>query len=207
MTAPNFSLHALTSLQDALLLPWLDLYETAFPPHEKMLVSEHLKILRQKEAGLEGQHHLLAVLDQHAHFAGLLRYQVLPEVGAAYLWYLAIEPRLRNSGLGSRVYQALIQRLVDAHLKMLVFEVEIPELQQHEAGQGTARRRIGFYQRQGARLVHGVDYLQYVGSHQPPTPMHLMVHPLVPLSPGDAFELAKFIFKDALRQVGDLRLE
>ena len=40
----------LTSLEDGLLLPWLDLYETAFPPYEKVLVSHFLSLLKSKNS-------------------------------------------------------------------------------------------------------------------------------------------------------------
>ena len=207
MTSNPYSLVELTTPQDDLLLPWLDLYETAFAPCEKVLVSEHLKILREKAGGKAGNHHLLAVQDSRGAFAGMLRYQLLPEAGAAFLWYLAIEPRLRGTGLGSKVYRELLQRVDDGVIKALVFEVEIPELQDHEDGRQAARRRIEFYRRQGARLMRGIDYLQFVGSHQAPTPMHLMVHPLQELTAAQAFALAKAVYQDALTQVGEIGLE
>ena len=50
----------ITELGDDLLLPWLDLYETPFPPTEKVLVSDHVKVLKDKASGLEAEHHLLA---------------------------------------------------------------------------------------------------------------------------------------------------
>jgi GNAT superfamily N-acetyltransferase len=207
MTAKDFSMVELTGPGDDLLLPWLDLYETAFAPCEKVLVSEHLKILREKAQGEARYHHLLAVLDGRGAFAGMVRYQLLPEAGAAFLWYLAVEPHLRSTGLGSKVYRELLQRVDNGVIKALVFEVEIPELQDHEDGRQLARRRIEFYRRQGARLLRGIDYLQYVGSHQVPTPMHLMVHPLQELTAAQAFALAKAVYQDALTQVGEIGLE
>lgn len=207
MGVNGFSLRELTRLTDDLLLDWLDLYETAFAPCEKVLVSEHLKILQQKAQNQAQDHFLLAVLDHHSRFAGLLRYQLFPDAGAAFLWYFAIEPRLRNTGLGSQVYRALLQKVDDGRTRALVFEVEIPELQEPVSACQFARRRIEFYRRLGARRMHGIDYLQYVGQHQPPTPMHLMVQPLVDLNPLEAFALAKAVYRDALTQVGEIELE
>ncbi len=207
MPTNPFSLVPLTSRQVDLLLPWLDLYETAFPAHEKVLVSDHLRILEQKEQGGGQDHLLLAVLDEGGSFAGLVRCQLLPEVGAALLWYLAIEPRLRSTGLGAQVYRQLLRQVDDGVIKALVFEVEIPELQENENGRQNAQRRMEFYRRQGARLLGGVTYMQDVGSHVPPTPMHLMVHPLQPLAPEEAFALAKAIFGGALAQVAAVTLD
>lgn len=70
---------------DALLLPWLDLYETAFPPSERVLVSFYLRLLRDKRAGLQPDHHLLAAQRERA-FVGLAHYVMLAEPRCAWLW-------------------------------------------------------------------------------------------------------------------------
>jgi GNAT superfamily N-acetyltransferase len=212
----------LTSLQDDLLLPWLDLYETAFPAAERVLVSKHLLALKGVP-DVPGEHHMLAALDGNASFAGLARYQVLPDLGAAYLWYLATAPELRNQGVGTKFYQEIVRRVTGpagwAGLRALVIEVEIPA----RAGEGEgvagaaensavaaeralAQRRIAFYRRQGARLMEGIHYLQSVGRHQAPIPMHIMFHAFGALDAAQAFALARSLWGDQVSQVGKLRL-
>jgi GNAT superfamily N-acetyltransferase len=211
VTAPGeMKLIELTSADDKLFLPWLDLYETAFPPHEKMLVSTHLQILKAKAGGGAPEHVLLAALANTSagggQFAGLVRYELIPPDQAAVLWYLAVNPALRSQGLGSQIYQEILRRIEPHTYRAMLFEVEIPELQEKDAESELASRRIQFYRRQGALLLGGIHYLQSVGWHQPLTPMHLMVHPIQPLSPQEAFDLCKRVFEDTLAQTGELTL-
>jgi GNAT superfamily N-acetyltransferase len=214
----------LTSLQDDLLLPWLDLYETAFPAAERVLVSKHLLALRgESDPDEPGEHRLLAALAGNATFAGLARYQVLPDLGVAYLWYLATAPEVRNQGVGTKFYQEIVRRArgpaVQAAMQAMVIEVEIPaqpgggegasaaaENPAVEAERALAQRRIAFYRRQGARLLEGIHYLQTVGRHQAPVPMHVMFHAFAALDAGQAFALARSLWGEQVNQVGELRL-
>jgi len=213
----------LTSLQDDLLLPWLDLYETAFPAAERVLVSKHLLTLKGTPDE-PGEHHILAALADNASFAGLARYQVVPDLGAAYLWYLATAPELRSQGVGTKFYQEIVRRVTGPAVRALVIEVEIPA--RASGGEGVAaaaenstvsaeralperalaQRRITFYRRQGARLLEGIHYLQSVGRHQAPIPMHLMFHAFGALDAAQAFALARSLWGEQVRQVGELRL-
>ena len=84
--------------------------------------------------------------------------------GYAYIEHFAIDPNRRNGGYGARVLRVLAEELRTA----LVLEVELLETD-------LARRRIGFYERQGFTLWN-VPY------QQPPyrpgdgyLPMRLMV--------------------------------
>ncbi len=217
----------LTSLQDDLLLPWLDLYETAFPAAERVLVSQHLRALKRSSALAERpEHHLLAAVDGNEAFAGLARYQTLPDLGTAYLWYLATAPQVRNQGVGTRFYQEIARRVGSQGLRAMVIEVEIPGqeggtakaaeaeraganatwIENGQAEDALAERRIAFYRRQGARLLEGIHYLQTVGPHQPPIPMHVMFHAFAAMDAAWAFALAKSLWGDQVRQVGELRL-
>ena len=229
----------ITSLQDELLLPWLDLYETAFPAPERVLVSKHLLVLRGTPEE-PGEHHLLAALSGNGSFAGLARYQVLPDLGVAYLWYLATTPTVRNQGVGAKFYQEIVRRVTGPAVRALVIDVEIPAQPGEDEGRPAAaenpavaaedlvlaadepavaaeesavaaestlaRRRIGFYRRQGFRLLEGIHYLQSVGAHQTPMPMHIMFHALGALDAGQAFALARGLLGDDVSQVGELRL-
>ena len=215
----------LTSLQDDLLLPWLDLYESAFSAAERVLVSKHLLALKgASDADEPGEHHILAALADNASFAGLARYQVVPDLGAAYLWYLATAPELRSQGVGTKFYQEIVRRVTGPAVRALVIEVEIParasggegvaaaaenstvSAERALAERALAQRRITFYRRQGARLLEGIHYLQSVGRHQAPIPMHLMFHAFGALDAAQAFALARSLWGEQVRQVGELRL-
>ena len=196
----------LTSLEDGLLLPWLDLYETAFPPYEKVLVSHFLSLLKSKNSGQGKDEFMLAALDSTGGLLGLACYQRMPEVGLAVLWYLAVHPEARNRGVGGKFYDHIAGLAKEAGCRALLLEVEIPERGETAGLRDLAARRINFYRRRGALVLQGVDYLQFIGPHQPATPMYIMVHPLETLPVQEYFDLAKFFAGRWLTRVGPLGL-
>jgi ribosomal protein S18 acetylase RimI-like enzyme len=192
-------------LHDELLLPWLDLYETAFPPDERVLVSFILKVLKDKALGQAQQYHLLAALDAKT-LIGMAMYELFLSSCVALLWCLAIAPDERSRGWGGQLYEKILEQLNRTNAAMLI-EVEIPEEMHSDQERQLAQRRIEFYRRQGARVLRGVRYMQYVGQHQPPIPMHVMVHPFQPMNPQTAFNLAQAVFGDWITRAGMLALE
>ncbi len=200
----NLYITEINDLNDDLLLPWLDLYETAFPPTERMLVSFYLRLLREKREGLQPNHHLLAV-QREGVFVGLAHYVMIAEHNLAWLWMFAVTPEARNLGIGAAIYRDIVARLCVGTVAMLL-EVERPDLAHTEAERELAERRIAFYRRQGARLLEGVHYVQSVGPHQAPLPMHVMFHPLQAFDADTAFQLARTILGDAITLTGALSL-
>jgi GNAT superfamily N-acetyltransferase len=192
----------ITSLNDDLLLPWLDLYETSFPASERILVSGILKMLKDNIRGLPVAEHLIAGLDGDGSLSGNSLFSAPQDGNVAVLWYMAVDPSRRSGGIGTRLYQDVLQRIATPGRQALIYEVEIAH-----AGDELAERRIRFYQRQGAHLLKGIHYLQHIGSHQAPIPMHIMIHPLVALDARQAYDLAKGYFGDAVKQIGEFRLE
>ncbi len=190
----------ITTLDDNLLIPWLDLYETAFPANERMLVSFYLRLLKEKWPN----HHLLAVQCEGI-FVGLVHYVVIAEHRLAWLWMFAVTPESRNLGLGAAIYWDVVARLPVGTVAMLL-EVERPDLAHTDADRQLAARRIAFYRRQGAQLLDGVHYVQSVGPHQSPLAMHVMVHLLQPMDADAAFQLARAVFGDAITQTRELSL-
>jgi len=206
MNADHLHYCEIVDPNDELLLPWLDLYETSFPPHERILTSGHLRVLQARAAGAPTDEHLLAAVDGTKELVGMARVLIRPQE-VAYLWYLAVNPAARDRGLGSAFYREIARRAEVAGCRALIFEVEIPERAADEAQRRLAQRRIGFYRRLGARLLGGIHYLQSVGWHLPPTPMHIMAHGFSPLEPQEAFRLAQALFGDAVTATGTLTLE
>jgi ribosomal protein S18 acetylase RimI-like enzyme len=198
--------HEITGLEDDLLLSWLDLYETAFPPNEKVLVSHFLALLKMKGKGKATCDYMLAGVDPARKLLGLACYQLMPEAGAAVLWYLAIQAEERSHGLGGEFYDHVIGQIDKTLYRALLLEVEIPAQLKSDEERKRAARRINFYRRHGAYLLEGVDYMQYIGWHSPPTPMHIMVHPLQVLHAPACFALAKAYAGDAVKQSGRLKL-
>lgn len=203
---PAITCVEIASLEDDLLIPWLDLYETSFPPNEKVLVSHFLALLNSRGRGHDQHEYMLAAVDSSRRLLGLACYQLTPEAGVAVLWYLATHPQGRNHGLGGDFYDHIVSLVDRARFQALLLEVEIPELCENDELRRLAVRRINFYRRHGAFLLEGVDYLQYVGWHQPPTPMYIMVHPLRALDAAACFGLAKAYAGEALTLSGSLAL-
>lgn len=198
------SITEILKLDDPLLLPWLDLYETAFPAGERILVSQILAVLH---GHTRRGSHLLAALDcageQDARLQGIVfDYEPIGEE-AAFLWYIAVAAQTRGQGVGAWLYQSLLARL-GPQVKALIFDLEDPCQMETPEEKALAVRRIGFYRRQGARLLGGIRYVQSVGSHQPPLYLRLMIHPLQPISPREGFDLAYRVMPEALSQAGEL---
>ena len=206
MTLNSFNLVEIADLNDGLLLPWLDLYETAFPPNERELVSSKLDLLKAKMRGDAEEETMLAAVVEQQTLIGIVDYEVNQALSVALLWYFAVKRELRGKGLGSQIYRELIAQLAAKGIRTLIVEVEMPEEAESKEKYRWAERRIAFYRRLGAKLLTGVHYMQDVGWHQPPTPMHIMVHPLQPLDAQSAYDLAKAIFEDAIEQTGPLAL-
>ncbi len=208
MPQETLTLTELTDRASDLLPPWLDLYETAFPPPFKMLVSTFLNILRDKERGLPCSKTLLAALDGKS-LVGMAAYEILRLEDCAAevcsLWYLAVTPEARNRGIGTWLYHALSTRVSSP---VMLIEVEMPEEASDMAQRSLAERRIAFYRRQGARRLLGVRYLQTVGPHQPLTPMFLMWRARRPFRPEEAFCVARSLFgSENVVQTDTLMLE
>ncbi len=201
----------LHELSDPLLLPWLDLYETGFPPGERVLVSHLLELLHPQTRGAHRGSHLLAAVDDSDPsgnpFLGLIFDYEPVGSAAAFLWYFAVVPDRRGQGLGAQIYQCLLSRL-DAQVRALFYDLEDPAQMTTPEAVKQAGRRIAFYRRLGARLLGGIRYVQTVGPHHPPLYLRLMVHPIQEITPREAFDLARLEFgQEILSQVGELKWE
>ena len=194
----------ITDCNDDLLIPWLDLYETSFPPEERVLVSSFLQLLKERAKGDYPDSYMQAVLDDDVRMVAAIRFDVVREFGATYFWYMAVDPSVRNRGIGSACFDEVVRRATEAGTRAMVLEVEMPD---HSPDQEMSARRIGFYRRHGAAMLTGIEYMQSVGPHQPAIPMHIMILPIEPVTPQEAFDMVHSLFGNAIKQVGELRLE
>ncbi|MBO5897542.1 MAG: GNAT family N-acetyltransferase [Clostridia bacterium] len=98
-----------------------------------------------------------------------------------FLEHFAVSPALRGGGLGSRLLSELIER----YDRPICLEVELPETE-------TARRRIGFYRRNGFYL-NEYDYVQPAyGKDRESVPLLIMT------TGGEVDETAFARLRDAL---------
>lgn len=201
----TLTFHEITGLDDGLLPPWLDLYEMAFPPEEKVLISTFLRLLKDKARGEKEHSHMSAVLDEAGALVGLARFDALREPKVAYLWYLAVSPEARGRGLGGRIHDEVLRRCREAGARAAVMEVETPE---HSPDPDFARSRIGFYKRHGAKLMTGIRYIHSAGPHQPEILMNIMIRPFEPVTPEEALHAARVLFgEETVMVVGEVGLE
>ena len=146
----KITFHPLDS-EDPLLPEWLSLYQSAFPPDQRVPVAGLLSLLAARETSTVSN---LAVLDESGKLVGLVIFERHESQQALFLWYLAVIPSRRDQGLGARIYRQIIAEYA-AGCTALVFDVEIPELAGDGAEQALRARRIGFYRRLGAKLLTG----------------------------------------------------
>lgn len=111
------------------------LLTTSFPPEEYRALEQLRLYTDTREA-----FHCNVILDEEDTLIGLFNYWDFG--GFCYGEHFAIDPARRNGGYGKRALEELCRMV---HPRPIVLEVEMPE-------EEMARRRIGFYQRQGFSL-------------------------------------------------------
>jgi GNAT superfamily N-acetyltransferase len=164
------------------------IYEQSFPVEEQDPFENMLQAIRRREqAGPEDCEHChfqVAVEAGQAAGAAFFNYYSRTKMG--FIAYLAVHPARRNGGLGARLYHHLVACVAaDAQASGsgpavgVVFEVEPPELGKNAAEQALRRRRIGFYQRNGALVVPNLALIAPpLGNGLPEMPYEIMLHPL-----------------------------
>jgi GNAT superfamily N-acetyltransferase len=184
-----FRLHEIVHPDDPLLPAWLALYCQAFPPVERIPPEDVIGMIARKSRGELPGVRFQALLEGD-QLVALLASERFDDPGVLFLWYLALPEARRGQGLGSRIYRRLAEQSARG-LQCILFDVEMPALAASEAEQAVRARRIEFYRRLGVRELTGVRYAIQIEPGSPPLPMHLMIHPLVPLTGRDAYELAQ----------------
>lgn len=117
-----------------------ELYFAAFPPEERRPWADFAK---------SADNLTFLKIIRNGSIAGMATIWRFDKM--SYLEHFAIFPDMRCGGVGSEALRCL--RMLEAP-KPLVLEAERPE-----AGE-MARRRIGFYLRNGFSILHGIDYIQ-----------------------------------------------
>ena len=204
--AAGLAIREIESAEDPAWEGWKSIYLDSFPPNERMTEEFFRGVLEQKAAGSASEAHMLALApgDAPERVIGLAYYEVDADLRASFLWYMATRRGERNRGYGSVLYSDVVRRLKREGVAILLFEVDIPERARREEAElgALAERRIGWYRRQGALLLGGVQYFQTVDAPVAPTEMHVMAHPLVPMTPEQVLAAASRMFGRAIKQTG-----
>jgi hypothetical protein len=200
----------ITSPTDPLWPAWREIYLASFPPKERMTVAFLEGVLQKKSAGEASQKHMLVLSgrEEREEALSIAFYEDEPEAGITFLWYIATRAEARGSGYGAILYADLCRRAREERAKLLVFEVEIPETASARSFEDAAwaSRRIHWYERQGARILQGVQYYQGVDSTEQLTEMHLMVDLFEPLEAEQIFSRLQAVFGGSLLQTGSISL-
>ena len=140
------------------------LYEQAFPARERIPIAWVCRELTTGTTQLWGGY-----LAQE--LVAIASVDVLPQSQAMLLGYLATAPHVRNQKFGSRLVDHVLH-LAEARSQPFILELEHPEFGDDRA---MKRRRVGFYQRFGAKVLKDLIYLLPALDGDQPTEMLLMV--------------------------------
>ena len=132
----------LTPIYPHFLNEGVELLESAFPPIERRPL-EDWKVMTENHKYF----HAMAIVEK-TKFCGILTFW---DFGTfLYIEHFAIDSQLRNGGIGKTALELFLYE--HQHMN-IVLEVEMPD-------NDIARRRIGFYERNGFCLIEERDYLQ-----------------------------------------------
>ncbi|RPI28232.1 MAG: N-acetyltransferase [Chloroflexota bacterium] len=177
-----------SSPDDALGRAFFEIYEEAFPVEERDPTGKMVAWLRQLRlpAGLRSDrcvHFWAAVLQ--GSVAGMAIFSAHRDTRLGFIAYMAVAAEMRSQGLGSQILcevvaqiKADLLQLCDAPGLGVCLEVECPGEAGDEAERRRRERRIMFYQRMGAQVVPGVDFVAPpLGDGLPAVPYDLMFIP------------------------------
>ena len=157
------------------------IYEEGFPLHQRADFAEVSERHRGDESAL--------ALVRDGQPCGFAMLRSLGDTGWIYLRYLVVDRHQRGQGLGGVLWDQLAAWLRAAGFTLLVLDVDDPAEPGQEPGETSIRsRRIGFYERHGARLLPVTGYrTPHVAPHagdQDWAPMLLMTAALAGDSAG-----------------------
>jgi ribosomal protein S18 acetylase RimI-like enzyme len=131
------------------------------------------------------------------------------EVDFYLLEYMAVDVQKRSLGLGSKLFLASLEYLVQQHgLKPLLIEIDSPEKPSNE--QYIREKREQFYRKLGCKKIDPFDYILPLNSNEPPPPMELLVyHPhLTELSKEHLKQWLKILYTNVYGcNKNDIRIE
>jgi GNAT superfamily N-acetyltransferase len=160
------SFHQITNIAGAEFGAAMEIYRLSFPENESQPVD---KIEARVKAGLSDM--IVGEKDGKVVFMALL----YPLRGTDFILldYIATAQDYRNQGIGAEFLNNIINSN-KADGKYLILEVDDPRFGENKVER---QRRVGFYQRLGAKIMKDVQYFLPPFSSDVPTEMILMMLP------------------------------
>ncbi len=182
----------IVSPDDRALARIKEIYRASFPPAERLgdwFFDEGVRGRAGAPRPGWPLYHLLAA--EQGEVTGFTAAEYFLEEGdgspvnLGFLVYLAVDERFRGGGIGAHLYAcalallAVDARMAGRELAGMAFTVERPEEAASASERSLRARRISFYERQGAMLLGGVDFVNPpLRPGEAPIPLHLMYHPV-----------------------------
>lgn len=122
------------------------IYEASFPPSLRAPWSDLVEHRPDER--------FVVLIDGDGDAVGIALIRRLGDTGMAFVRYLAVDPTLRDRGLGTQLVAHLREALRADGIGVLLLDVEKPAGAHAEED----RRRIAFYERCGLTLLNVADY-------------------------------------------------
>jgi GNAT superfamily N-acetyltransferase len=162
----------LLSLDNRMRQQARDVYEAGFPAA--------LRAPFRDLVDVQPGEHAVALVQPSDRVLGLALVRDLPGTRWTFLRYFVVAADRRGTGLGTQLWAALTQDLVEQGRTRLTFDVEDPDdADAADAERAERLRRIRFYQRLGATLLPVTGYAPPAhGEGDVDVPLRLLAAPL-----------------------------
>ena len=128
------------------------IHNEAFQPEERHFsVGFFIKNNRQK--GFE-----LWIAKMKDVTIGYAFFQIIKRSRIAVFWYMAVDNKWRNRGLGREIIRRILKDLKSRSIAIYYFILESRTPDNSESGSSFNRRRIAFYRSLGAYWIRNLDY-------------------------------------------------
>jgi len=134
------------------------LFWEAFPLETEGIA--RIERLLRKRASLDFDPLLLVAENRTGTVIGISFVFYFPELRFGYLQYIASDPNRAARGIGGALYEAVREFLVARGAQGLIFDVPPDVLKNVSDPESLPinRKRVGFYERYGARVIEGSDW-------------------------------------------------
>jgi len=134
------------------------LFWDAFPGEPQGI--DRIERLLRKRARLDFDPLLLVAENRANQIIGICFVFYFPELNTGYLQYIASDPKRASRGIGGALYEAMRELLAGRGGQGLLFDVppDNPAIVANKQSLPINRKRIGFYERYGARIVEGSEW-------------------------------------------------
>ncbi len=130
----------------------------AFPSEPEGI--DRIERMLRKRARLDFDPLLLVAENRASQVIGISFVFYFPELNIGYLQYIASDPKRPSRGIGGALYEAMRELLAARGAQGLLYDVppDKAEIVADPASLPINRKRIGFYERYGARVVEGSEW-------------------------------------------------